>query len=99
MKMCICAVLDSAVGAYGAPLQFRTTAEAARDFVSACKDGKQSFVQFPEHYSLVHLAYYDSSTGEFKNKNPETVITALQAIHHGSAAIDEKHQGGSLCVV
>lgn len=65
MKLEAYAVHDSAVGAYNAPMFFRSRGEAVRSFQDACSDPKAGFRSHADHYSFFHVGGFDMSSGEF----------------------------------
>lgn len=64
MRLIVCSVFDSKVGAYATPFFVRTKGEAIRSFEDACKDDKLPFRQHRGDYRLCMLGEYDDSSGQ-----------------------------------
>lgn len=75
MRLIVCSVYDSAVGAYLQPFFCRSKGEAIRSFMSACEDKQSNFARFAKDYTLVYFGHWDDQSGEF-----EPTINARQAI-------------------
>lgn len=65
MKLEAYAVHDSAVGAFNAPMFFRSRGEAVRSFQDACADPKAGFRSHADHYSFFYVGQFDMATAEF----------------------------------
>lgn len=82
MKLEAYAVHDSAVGAFNAPMFFRSRGEAVRSFQDACVDPKAGFRSHADHYSFHHVGAFDMLSGEFVGlaNGPERVCGARDFI-------------------
>lgn len=79
MKLVMCAVLDTAAGAFMPPFCSRTRGEAMRGFKDACKSG--GFRDHPRDYCLFLIAEFDDSNGYLAAPTqPEPLLTASDAI-------------------
>lgn len=52
MKLVVCAIFDTKVGAFATPFFCRTKTEAMRSFEDACNDDKLPFKAHPGDYRL-----------------------------------------------
>lgn len=81
MSLDICAVFDSAVGAYNRPLFFRSRAEAIRSFQDACANSENGFSAHAEHYSFWRLGTFDETTGVLTHLHePDRLCGALDFV-------------------
>lgn len=64
MKLVMCAVFDSAVGAFMQPFWAQSEGSAVRGFGDAVNDPKLEFGKHPQDYTLFALATFDDQTGE-----------------------------------
>ena len=78
-------VHDSAVGAFNAPMFFRSRGEAVRSFQDACGDPKAGFMSHAEHYSFWYVGQFDLSNGQLVHLvgGPERVCGALDFMLDG----------------
>lgn len=67
MLLRVCAVLDKGASMYGQPMFVRHVAEAVRACQQATRDGKSMMAQYPEQFSLWHVADFDDVAGTFEN--------------------------------
>lgn len=75
----IYSVYDKAVGAFLPTFVCRSTGEAIRSFMDACSDGKTSFCQHPDDFTLFHLGSFDDSNGVLEAlMTPVRVISAFE---------------------
>lgn len=80
MKLEAYAVHDSAVGAFNAPMFFRSRGEAVRSFQDACADPKAGFRMHAEHYSFWYVGDFDMNSGSLDSVAPERVCGALDFV-------------------
>lgn len=73
------AVRDAAVGAFNAPMFFRSRAEAVRSFSDACLDPKAGFTSHAKDYDFWYIGGFAQSNGQFVAlaDGPERVCGAL----------------------
>lgn len=77
MKLLLCSVFDSKVGAYAAPFCARTKGEAIRSFEQACRDASLPFQKYPADYRLFLIGEYDDNIGSVRCPHtPEPLIGA-----------------------
>lgn len=76
--MLICAVRDSAVGAFSPPMYFRSKGEAIRSFLDALADANTSLSKHPRDYQMFHLGSFDDQNGMI---SPVTI----EMLHAGEA--------------
>ena len=78
MKLDAYAVHDSAVGAFNAPMFFRSRGEAVRSFQDACRDPNAGFASHADHYSFFNVGVFNLDTGELVSlaSGPERVCGA-----------------------
>lgn len=71
-------VYDKKVGAFTAPMFFRSKGEAIRSFTDACSR-EENFRRHREDYGFAYLGDWDDNTGLFEPvpSGPEFVISAL----------------------
>lgn len=65
--LAVCAVFDSAVGAYLQPFYVRSRAEAIRSFTQAANQAGHQFNSFPGDYTLFVIADWNEETGSFES--------------------------------
>lgn len=77
MKRCVCAVFDSAVGAYGQPFFVPAVGAATRSFSDEVNRAApdNSLHNHPDDYVLAYLADFDESSGVFSV--PESGLRVL----------------------
>lgn len=84
MRLCVCAIHDSAVGAYLQPFFTRSKGEALRSFIDVCSDAKTQFAAHPGDYHLMYLGDYDDGDGKFTPPpdvmGPITLMTGVDAV-------------------
>lgn len=81
MKLQICGILDSAVGAYGAPLFFRTKQEAMRAFSMGVRSADSQWAKSPADYTLMFLGEFDDNSAEFfPVEAPIRLLSATEAL-------------------
>lgn len=81
MKLVMCAVFDSVVGAYMQPFWAKSSGEAVRGFSDACNDSKMPFGAHPTDYALFAFGTFDDSNGVCDmNREPVRLITALDCM-------------------
>lgn len=82
MKLEAYSVHDSAVGAFNAPMFFRSRGEAVRSFQDACADPKAGFASHAEHYSFYWVGSFSLDSAEFISiaSGPERVCGALDFV-------------------
>lgn len=76
MRLMMCSVFDSKVGAYATPFFCRTKGEAIRSFTDACKDDKLPFKAHPADYRLIFLGEFDDNSGAMLPTEPVPLIGA-----------------------
>lgn len=76
MKLLLCAVFDSKVGAYSPPFCVKTKGEAIRSFQDACGDDKLPFMKHPQDYRLWLLGEFDDNSGAVTALYPESLLGA-----------------------
>ncbi|QCQ85000.1 nonstructural protein [Blackfly microvirus SF02] len=78
MRLILCAVFDSKVGAYTPPFACKTKGEAIRSFSDACLDEKGTFIKHPSDFRLFYLGEYDDNSGMLHPvlPSPEPLIGA-----------------------
>jgi hypothetical protein len=78
MKLEAYAVFDSAVGAFNAPMFFRSRGEAVRSFQDACANPEAGFRSHADHYSFHYVGQFNSDNAEFVGlaAGPERVCGA-----------------------
>lgn len=76
------AVRDAAVGAFNAPMYFRSRAEAIRSFSDACLDPKAGFSSHAKDYDFWYVGDFDQSNGQFTSlaSGPERACGALDYV-------------------
>lgn len=76
------AVRDAAVGAFNAPMYFRSRAEAVRSFSDACRDSNAGFSSHAKDYDFWYVGGFAQSTGEFISLagGPERVCGAMDYV-------------------
>lgn len=62
-SLVICAVRDSAVGAYMQPFTAQSRGAAVRAFVDAVNDGSTPMNKHPEDYELFEIGEFNEETG------------------------------------
>lgn len=79
MKYKVCSVFDSKSKLYSNPAFFKTTGDAIRAFMEACKDEKTTVGKYPEDFTFFLLAEFDEELGEFRfvDDNKEDLRIAL----------------------
>lgn len=83
MKVKVCSVFDSKVGAFQQPFFARTAGEAVRMFEDAVKKPDSGFFAHPGDYSLFDLGSFDDSTGKF-----EMPTAPVELVAGGSLAVN-----------
>ncbi|QCQ84806.1 nonstructural protein [Blackfly microvirus SF02] len=76
MRLIICSVFDSKVGAFSPPFFVKTRGEAIRSFTDACKDSSLPFTKHPADYRLFFLGEFDDVSGVVFGDKPEPLIGA-----------------------
>lgn len=74
MKLHLCSVFDSKVGAYAAPFCARSKGEAIRSFQTACSDDTLPFKRYPADYRLFVVADFDDNTGYITAVSPPEAL-------------------------
>lgn len=64
MLLDVYSISDKAAGQYGNPMCFSSDAEAIRMFFILMTDPNGRYHQFIEDFSLVHIATFDTKTGQ-----------------------------------
>ena len=64
MRLLMCSVVDTKVGAYTGMYLFRTRGEAVRSFSEAVKDQNSPFYKHPGDYVMYIVGTFDDNTGE-----------------------------------
>ncbi|QCQ84704.1 nonstructural protein [Blackfly microvirus SF02] len=76
MKLLMCSVFDSKVGAYSPPFCVKTQGEAIRSFADACGDDKLPFSKHPGDYRLFLVGSFDDNSGVLDQIVPQPLIGA-----------------------
>lgn len=76
MKLVVCSVFDTKVGAYAAPNFFKTKGEAIRAFTDAVVQEGSPFGKHRPDYRFFCLGEFDDSTGQLTACVPEVLIGA-----------------------
>lgn len=63
MRLILCSVFDSKVGAYAAPHTFKSKGEAIRAFTDSVKAPDSPFSRHPGDYRFFVLGEFDDETG------------------------------------
>jgi len=78
-KLVICAVYDSAIGAFGRPFFVPSRGVAMRSFKDECKRVAEDnpMNAHPEDFELFYLAEFDDGTGLFSEQLQESLVRAV----------------------
>lgn len=94
-KYLVCAMRDAAIGAFAAPLIFRSKGECVRSFMDAVSDSSTPMSKHPCDYAMFQLGWYDDIAGMLEPLlQVELIITAMECIQSGVR--EEMKNGGAL---
>lgn len=82
-EQCVCAVFDSAIGAYGRPIFSPSRGAVVRSFsdeVNRAAADNQLY-SHPEDFELRLLAFFDEETGIFRYEGVETLARGKDVRH------------------
>lgn len=102
-KLIVCSVFDSKVQCYAQPFFMRTLGEALRGWIEVSNDPQTQISRHPLDFSLMHIANYDESSGQFENlaapSNLGTAASVKNPPSSGTPLLDrirpELAQGGA----
>jgi len=81
MKLVVCSVYDSSVGAYLQPFFTRSKGEAIRSFIDAVKEEKGPFNRHKKDFTLMFLGEWDDHDASFAHGDvyATPMLSALEA--------------------
>lgn len=71
-------IYDKAAGAFCAPFQMLTDAQALRAFESNLANPQTNIHQFPEDYDLYFVGQFDDNSGELQYEDPSKIASGLE---------------------
>lgn len=63
MKLLVCSVMDTKVGAYGPLFTFRSRGEAIRSFGTSVAEKDSPFGKYPGDYVMYQIGVFNDDTG------------------------------------
>lgn len=80
MRLVVCAIHDSKVGAFAIPFSSRSRGEALRSFSDACQDTNMGFHKHPNDYALYIVGEFDDGSGELIATQPVRLASATDFV-------------------
>lgn len=70
MRVAVLSIYDSKSEMFSEPQFVAAVGQGVRSFSDAVNDGKSLYAKHPDHFTLFHIAWYDTQSGAFENVSP-----------------------------